>query len=132
MVGFLVGNLVQTRREGFFVLQVFFEVVSLKMLNQGDLWRDPKEKSILRGENEGWKQRLEGLIFQGPWNLMTVEPNQVRNARPQYSKHCTSGSRKCLFTNINKNYFGLEGGRWKEAFLGCMRRLFEDAISGEE
>ena len=35
-------------------------------------------------------------------------------------------------TNINKNYLALEEVIGKEAFLSCMRRLFEDAISGEE
>ena len=35
-------------------------------------------------------------------------------------------------TNINKNYLALEEVVGKEAFLGCMRRLFKDAISREK
>jgi hypothetical protein len=36
------------------------------------------------------------------------------------------------FTNLNKNYLALGANVGKEAFVGRMRRLFEDAISGEE
>jgi hypothetical protein len=36
------------------------------------------------------------------------------------------------FTNLNKNYLALGANVGKEAFVGCMRRLFEDAISREE
>ena len=36
------------------------------------------------------------------------------------------------FTNLNKNYLGLGEVIGKEAFMGCMRRLFVDAISLEE
>jgi hypothetical protein len=47
-------------------------------------------------KSEGWKQRLEGLVFQGPRGLIMMELNQARNARPQCSKHYTSGSKKRL------------------------------------
>jgi hypothetical protein len=33
------------------------------------------------------------------------------------------------FTNLNRNYLALEANVGKEAFVGRMRRLFEDAIS---
>jgi hypothetical protein len=36
------------------------------------------------------------------------------------------------FTNLNMNYLALREVVGKEAFMGRMRRLFEDAISGEE
>jgi hypothetical protein len=36
------------------------------------------------------------------------------------------------FTNLNMNYLALGEVVGKEAFQGCMRRLFEDAISGDE
>jgi hypothetical protein len=36
------------------------------------------------------------------------------------------------FTNLNRNYLALGATVGKEAFVGRMRRLFEDAISGEE
>jgi hypothetical protein len=36
------------------------------------------------------------------------------------------------FHQFKQELFGFGGGRWKEAFRGRMRRLFEDAISGEE
>jgi hypothetical protein len=34
------------------------------------------------------------------------------------------------FTNLNRNYLALGATIGKEAFLGRVRRLFEDAISG--
>jgi hypothetical protein len=36
------------------------------------------------------------------------------------------------FTNLNRNYLALGANVGKEAFVGCMWRLFEDAISREE
>jgi hypothetical protein len=36
------------------------------------------------------------------------------------------------FTNLNKNYLALGANVGKEAFMGYMRRLFEDAISEKE
>jgi hypothetical protein len=36
------------------------------------------------------------------------------------------------FTNLNRNYLALGANVGKEVFVGRMRRLFEDAISGEE
>jgi hypothetical protein len=36
------------------------------------------------------------------------------------------------FTNLNRNYLALGANVGKEAFMGRVRRLFEDAISGEE
>jgi hypothetical protein len=36
------------------------------------------------------------------------------------------------FTNLNKNYLALGANVGKEAFVGRMRRLLKDAISGEE
>ena len=40
--------------------------------------------------------------------------------------------KKTPFTKINRNYLAMEEVLGKEAFLGRMRKLFEDAISGEE
>jgi hypothetical protein len=36
------------------------------------------------------------------------------------------------FTNLNRNYLASGTNVRKEAFMGRVRRLFEDAISGEE
>jgi hypothetical protein len=40
--------------------------------------------------------------------------------------------KKTPFTNLNRNYLTLGEVVEKEAFRGRMRRLFEDAIFGEE
>ena len=47
---FLVGSLLQMGGGGFFCFAGFFEVVGLKMLDEGGFWRDLKGKSISRGE----------------------------------------------------------------------------------
>jgi hypothetical protein len=36
------------------------------------------------------------------------------------------------FMNLNRNYLALGATVGKEAFVGCVQRLFEDTISGEE
>jgi hypothetical protein len=69
---------VHYRRGGrFFCFAGFSEVVGLKMLDQGDFWRDPKRKSISRDE----KRRMEAEA-RGPRDLIMMELNQARNARP--------------------------------------------------
>jgi hypothetical protein len=68
----------------------------VKMPDQGDFWGDPKEKSISRGEMRRMEVEARGHRISGPWDLIMMELNQVRNARPQCSKHYTSGSKKRL------------------------------------
>ena len=56
------------------------------------------------------------------------------------SKECKATMFQALYewfketslTDINRNYLALEKVVGKEAFLGCMRRLFEDTISREK
>jgi hypothetical protein len=110
----------------------FLEVVGLKMSNHGDIWRDPKGKSISRGE----KRRMEAEA-RGP-RFSRASGSNDDGTKP--SKECKATLFQALyewfketpFTNLNKNYLTLKEVVGKEAFRGRMRRLFEDAISREE
>ena len=130
-LGFWLG--IHYRQGGmFFCFVGFFEVISLKMLDQGDFWEDPKGKIISRDE----KQSLEA-VARGPCFLGALGSNDD-GTKP--SKECKAKVFQALykwfketpFTNLNRNFLALEEVVGKEAFLGCMRRLFEDAISREE
>jgi hypothetical protein len=74
----------------------FFEAIRLKMSDEGDIWRDPKGKSISRGEKRRMEAEAEGLVFQGPRGLIMMELSQARNVRLLFLKHYTSGSKKFL------------------------------------
>ena len=102
------------------------------MLGQGDSWGDLKEKSISKGE----KQRME-VAVRGP-RFLGASGSNDDGTKP--SEECKAAMFEALYewfketslTNINRNHLALEGVIGKEAFLGRMKRLFEDAISGEE
>jgi hypothetical protein len=51
----------------FFCFAGFSEVVGLKMSDQGDFWRDPKDKSqsISRGEERRMEVEAKGHCFSG-------------------------------------------------------------------
>ena len=99
---------------------------------QTDAWEDPKEKRISRDE----KQRMEAAV-RGPHFSEALRSN---NDGTKPSEECKAVLFQALYewfkemsiTNINRNYLALGEVIGKEAFLGHMRRLFEDAISREE
>jgi hypothetical protein len=94
-LGFWLG--VHYRRGGrFCCFAGFFEAIRLKMSDEGDIWGDPKGKSISRGEKRRMEAEARGPRFQGPRGLLMMELNQARNVRPLFSKHYTSGSKKFL------------------------------------
>jgi hypothetical protein len=119
---------------GFFVLQVFQKLLVLKVSDQGDFWGDPKGKSelISRGEKQRRELEAKGHRFS--------RASGSSNDGTKPSKECKAAVFQALyewfkeipFTNLNRNYLALEENVGKEAFLGRMRTLFEDAISGEE
>ena len=131
LLGFWLG-VYYTWRRRFSCFAGFLEVVGLKMSNEGDFWRDPKEKSISRGE----KRRMEAEA-RGPRFSRALESNNDGTKPRNKSKAAMFQAlykwfKETPFTNLNRNYLALEEVVGKEAFRGCMRRLFEDAISGEE
>jgi hypothetical protein len=130
-LGFWLG--VHYRRGGrFCCFAGFSEVVVLKMSNQGDIWGDPKGKSVSRGEKRRMAAEARGPRFSGA--------SGSNNDGTKPSEECKAALFQALyewfkdmpFTNLKRNYLALGANVGKEAFLGCMRRLFEDAISEEE
>jgi hypothetical protein len=124
---------VHYRRGGrFCCFAGFSEVVGLKMSDQGDIWGNPKEKSISRDE----KRRMEAEA-RGPRFSRALGSN---NDGTKPSEECKAALFQALyewfketpFTNLNRNYLALGEVVGKEVFRGRMQRLFEDAISGEE
>jgi hypothetical protein len=124
---------VHYRRGGkFCCFAGFSEVVGLKISDQGDIWGDPKGKSISRGE----KRRMEAEARRPPFSRASGSNND--GTKP--SKECKAALfqalyewfKKTPFTNLNRNYLALGDVIGKEAFRGRMWRLFEDAIYGEE
>ena len=131
IVGFLLE--VQYKPGGrFFCFLVFFEIVSFKMLNQGDFWGDPKDKSISRDEIQRMEATARGPRFSGASGSNDDGTKPSKECKATVFQALYEWFKKMPFTNINKNYLALEEVVGKEAFLGCMRRLFEDAIFGEE
>lgn len=130
-LGFWLG--VHYRRGGrFFYFAGFFEVVYFKMSGAGDAWEDPKGKGPSRGEKRRLEAAARGPRFAGA-SGSTADPTKP-------SEECKAVVFQALFewfkkktlTNINRNYLALGEEVGREAFLGRMRRLFEEAISGEE
>jgi hypothetical protein len=104
------------------------------MLDQGDFWGDPKGKSesISRGEKRHWELEAKGHHFSrasGSSNDGTKPSEEFKAAMFQA---LYEWFKETPFTNLNRNYLALGEVIGKEAFIGCMRRLFEDAISREE
>jgi hypothetical protein len=66
ITGFLVGSPLQTGGGGRFCCFVgFSKVIGLKISDQGDIWGDPKGKSISRGEKRRMEAEARGPHFSG-------------------------------------------------------------------
>jgi hypothetical protein len=116
---------VHYRRGGrFCCFAGFSEVVGLKMSDQGDIWGDPKGKSISRGE----KRRMEAEA-RGP-HFSRASGSNNDGTKP--SKECKAALfqalyewfKKTPFTNLNRNYLALEEVVGKEAFRGPHAEAF--------
>jgi hypothetical protein len=116
----------------FFCFAGFSEVVGLKMSNQGDFWGDPKGKSISRGEKRRMEAEARGPRFSGASGSNNDGTKPSKECKAALFQALYEWFKEMLFTNLNRNYLAFGANVGKEAFVGCMRRLFEDAISGEE
>jgi hypothetical protein len=110
----------------------FLEVVALKMSDQGDIWGDPKGKSISRGEKQRMEAEARGPRFSGALGFNNDGTKPSEECKATLFQALYEWFKEMPFTNLNRNYFALGANVGKEAFVSRMRRLFEDAISGEE
>ena len=95
------------------------------MLDQGDFWEDPKEKSISRGEKR--RMETEGKVHR----LSKASGSNNNGTKPSEEYKAVvfqalyEWFKKMPFTNLNRNYLALGEVIEKEAFMGYMQRLFE-------
>jgi hypothetical protein len=120
------------RGERFCCFAGFSEVVGLKMSDQGDIWVDPKGKSVLRGEKRRMEAEARGPRFSGASGSNNDGTKPGEECKAALFQVLYEWFKETPFTNLNRNYLALGANVGKEAFVGYMRRLFEDAISGEE
>jgi hypothetical protein len=67
----LVGSPLQTGGR-FCCFARFSEVVGLKMSDQGDIWGDPKGKSISRGEKRRMEAEARGPILEAKQKITNL------------------------------------------------------------
>jgi hypothetical protein len=102
------------------------------MSDEGDIWEDPKGKSISRGEKQRMEVEVRGPCFSGASGSNNDGTKPGEECKAVIFQALYEWFKEIPFTNLNRNYLALGGTVGKEAFVGRVRRLFEDAISGEE
>jgi hypothetical protein len=110
----------------------FSEVVGLKMSDQKDIWGDPKEKSISRGEKRRMEAEARRPRFLGASGSNNDGTKPSEECKAALFQALYEWFKETPFTNLNRNYLALEEVVGKKVFRGRMWRLFEDAISREE
>jgi hypothetical protein len=102
------------------------------MSNQGDIWGDPKGKSISRGEKRRMEAEARGPCFSRASGSNNDGTTPSEECKATLFQALYEWFKEMPFTNLNKNYLALGENVGKEAFVARMQRLFEDTISGEE
>ena len=101
------------------------------MSGEGDAW-DLKGNGILRGKKQRMEATARGLRFS-----RASGSNNDGTKPSEECKGCSVPSivrvvQKNVFDQYKQELYGLGEVIGKDAFLGYMKRLFEDTISGEE
>jgi hypothetical protein len=85
---------------------------------------------------KGWKWRREPKAKEHRFSGASGSNNDGTKPSEEYKavvfQALYEWFKETPFTNLNRNYLALGEVVGKEAFLGHMRRLFEDAISRDE
>jgi hypothetical protein len=110
---------VHYRREGrVCCFAKFSEVVGLKMSDQGDIWGDPKEKSISRGEKRRMEAEARGPRFSGALGSNNDGTKPGEECKAVLFQAFYEWFKETPFTNLNRNYLALGANVGKEAFVG--------------
>jgi hypothetical protein len=112
------------RRGRFCCFAGFSEVVGLKMSDQGEIWEDPKGKSISRGEKQRMEAEARGPRFSGASGSNNDGTKPGEECKAALFQALYEWFKETPFTNLNRNYLALGANIGKEAFVGRMRRLF--------
>jgi Protein tyrosine and serine/threonine kinase len=102
------------------------------MSGDGDAWDDPKGKSISRGAKRRMEAAKRGPRFGGASGSHDDPDKPSEECKAVLFQALFKWFKETNLTSINRNYLALGETVGKEAFFGRMRRLFEDAISGDE
>jgi hypothetical protein len=102
------------------------------MSDEGDIWGDPKGKSISRGEKRRMEAEARGSRFSRASGSNNDGTKPDQECKAVIFQALYEWFKETPFTNLNRNYLALGATVGKEAFVGRVRRLFEDAISREE
>jgi hypothetical protein len=89
-------------------------------------------KSISRGEKRRMEVEARGPRFSGALGFNNDGTKSSEECKAVLFQALYEWLKEMPFTNLNRNYLALGANVGKEAFVGRMRRLFEDAISREK
>jgi hypothetical protein len=95
------------------------------MSDQGEIWGDPKGKSISRGEKRRMEAEARGPRFSGASGSNNDGTKPSKECKATLFQALYEWFKEIPFTNLNMNYLALGTNVGKEAFVGHMRRLFE-------
>jgi hypothetical protein len=104
------------------------------MSNEGASSGDPKGKSEFISRIEKRRRELEarGHRYVGAFGSTNDGNKPSGECKAAVFQALYEWFKKIPYTNINKKKLALGKVVGKEAFLSRMRRLFEDAISGDK
>jgi hypothetical protein len=102
------------------------------MSDQGDIWGDPKGISISRDEKQRMEAQARGPRFSRASGSNNDGTKPGEECKAVIFQALYEWFKETPFTNLNRNYLALGANVGKEVFMGRARRLFEDAIYGEE
>jgi hypothetical protein len=97
----------------------FSEVIGLKMSDQRDIWGDPKEKSISRGEKRRMEAEARGPRFSGASGSNNDGTKPSEECKAALFQALYEWFKETPFTNLNMNYLALGEVVGKEAFRAC-------------
>jgi hypothetical protein len=128
-LGFWLGVYYRWRGR-FCCFAEFSKVVGLKMSDQGDIWGDPKGKSISRGEKRRMEAEARGPRFSGASGSNNDGTKPGEECKAALFQALYEWFKETPLTNLNRNYLALGANVGKEAFVGRMRRLLWAACGG--
>jgi hypothetical protein len=96
----------------------FSEVVRLKMSDQGDIWGDPKGKSISRGEKRRMEAEARGPRFLGASGSNNDGTKPSEECKAALFQALYEWFQKNTFYQFKQELFGLGGERWKRGISG--------------
>jgi hypothetical protein len=94
------------------------------MSDEGDIWGDPKGKSISRGEKQRMEAEARGPRFSGTSGSNNDGTKPGEECKAVIFQALYEWFKEIPFTNLIRNYFGLRGNRWKRGVCGPRAEAF--------